>query len=314
MSINRKKDIFADEIKRPVQVEVNLSIPSLLSKGKEFMIEFNYDKAIESFEKVLQLDENNTETMDLLSECLLEQGQIERAYELLQKSIKISPTNSYIKWFTLAELSKGQESITYYLKGIDLLKKEESTDDNRWQLSSAYCAILDVFHNELDDYDGFIEAYESYVNEGLKICNENPEIWYHGADIKLAINDIDNGLYYLKCCMKAISNLDENNVPSIEIYDKISKLCIEYKQYNLAIDLLNQMIHLDDSIFETWYLLGLCYMKNNQFNEAKISWLRTKEIINSLKQLNLITNENDYGISDKLKIINDFLTTTSSNE
>lgn len=67
---------------------------------------------------------NDHLVVDGYTELLIQFGEIEKAAEMIQKSIALNPNKEGRKYFNLAEMLKGQEALDVYEKGIQVLKSD----------------------------------------------------------------------------------------------------------------------------------------------------------------------------------------------
>lgn len=120
----------------------------------------DFDEAIELYKKALQLEPANTNTMDALADLLLQVGDVDAAFELLQRSTTLAPETNGIKWMYLAQLLRGEESVQAYQKGIRLLthqltlsqsnpEAEQQCKSIVKEIVSAYCGISEIYMTDL---------------------------------------------------------------------------------------------------------------------------------------------------------------------
>ena len=87
------------------------------------------------------------------------------------RSITVAPDTGYSKYLSLAQLMDGEEALSLYNKGIQLILKEQQTgiskkedeaedettkskaDKLRKELSNSYCAVAELFMTDLCDAD-----------------------------------------------------------------------------------------------------------------------------------------------------------------
>lgn len=119
------------------------------------------------------------------------------------------------------------------------------------------------------------------------LCDFNKAYFYWNESIK--VSKINN---------KAMNYIDDLNGEEfkelLSIYNN-SIESIKNKRYEESIILLEKVIKLDKNLIEPYYIIGLCYIELNKYNE-------------SLKYLNLVS-ERDKDNSKYLKCINDIKNT-----
>jgi tetratricopeptide (TPR) repeat protein len=91
--------------------------------------EFQLEKAVDLYFRALQLNPQNCELMDTVSDILMQLGRVDEAYNLLEQSIKLAPAANGVKWMLYAQLNRGEGAVMAYNEGIKLFTKviEEMT-------------------------------------------------------------------------------------------------------------------------------------------------------------------------------------------
>lgn len=144
-------------------------------KGREFLDTNDTEACLKYIlpilEKQNQIDEfqsaetNNLliETLQIAGEALLEQGNPQEAYSLLQKAAAADPTGEkggFEKFLWLGQLTGSREGLEFYQKGIDCLKRDINqagtaridTSEIRFKrkkLSDAFCAMIEIWMTDL---------------------------------------------------------------------------------------------------------------------------------------------------------------------
>lgn len=108
------------------------SVQDLIEKGNAALLRVEPDVAYDFFKKAYEISGNDTNIMDMLADVSLQIGEHDFALELLLKSTGSAPNENPHKWFYLAQLHNGMESIQYYQTGINLLNnnKDKATEPN----------------------------------------------------------------------------------------------------------------------------------------------------------------------------------------
>ena len=94
---------------------------------------------------------------------------------------------------SLAQLFDGQQSLQLYQQGIAIITKRKSKAENSTEnqpdlsrdLSSAFCAIADLFMTDLcDDPEAEVQCTKA-IEEAIKNEENNPEAWQTKARLEL---------------------------------------------------------------------------------------------------------------------------------
>ena len=229
--------VLSDDVDEKTTVEVISSIADL-----HFLLK-NYDRAIEQYEKVLEIDKNHEHSQNKLYEIHFLLKEYEKALNLIQKIcensrkpldfvkyfsvlLKLGRANEILKIYEgLDEELKGDPDILYIISLLDEKNKKEILK-KVVELSPTFCeAKFDlalIYFNE-EDY----KNSEKLTDEILKIKK-------------------DPMSYYYKALMQ-----------------------VKRKDFFAAIDNFHLAIKLSKGIFQEFYLeLAKAYMDVNWFDEA----------------------------------------------
>ena len=86
-------------------------------------------------------------------------GKVEQAKQCLGRAITVLPNQGHAKYFSLAQLFSGQESLDIYKQGILILQdvlSQLDMDSNeakeaRKELSNSFCAVSELYMTDLCD-------------------------------------------------------------------------------------------------------------------------------------------------------------------
>ena len=123
------------------------SIDDILNQAERFIEEYNYDMAQKFLERALEINSDHPRALEMTASLLIEvtclefvkmsikrfyiflisfsiqAGQIEQAKQCLGRAITVLPNEGYAKYFSLAQLFSGQESLDIYKQGILILQE-----------------------------------------------------------------------------------------------------------------------------------------------------------------------------------------------
>lgn len=121
-----------------------------ITKAKEYVAEKNYVKALNFFDRALELKEDDVETRLQMVEIFLSMEEEKKAISMLHEIISIDPlsTEAYEKLIDLYEESEDYEAI--------LKLKADITDDALLELFSSYEVLPPAFRQEPGEYAEYI--------------------------------------------------------------------------------------------------------------------------------------------------------------
>lgn len=79
------------------KTEKTLTAEELLSLGEKYLIEMNYEQAIVSFTKLIEIDPKNPRGYTGLSDAYIGNGELDKALEVLKQGLELISDNSDIK-------------------------------------------------------------------------------------------------------------------------------------------------------------------------------------------------------------------------
>jgi tetratricopeptide (TPR) repeat protein len=197
-----------------------------------------YDDAIKSYDKVIEIEPRNVEAHYSKGHILGQLGKYDEAIRCFDKAIEIEPRNvdaRIAKGLDLDKLHKHEEAIIYYDKALEI------KPDNAiaWFAKGLALHYLKRFN----------EAVNSY-NRAIDIKPPNADVWNKKG---LALNAL--GEYYeaIKCYDIVIQMEPKNAAPLI---DK-GKALLNVGKYDEAIRCFDKAIEIDPEDPTAWYNKGV---------------------------------------------------------
>ncbi|XP_023222374.1 probable assembly chaperone of rpl4 [Centruroides sculpturatus] len=303
VTVKKKKKKKSKKCNKPDKVQ---STEKLLKQAQLHIDRFEYEEAARCLKKILCCEPNNLEALDSLAGLFIETRDFDQAHNLLLKIIELRPDGGYGSYFTLAQISEGEESLHYYKRGIQILERllcdeGQSTEVKnheslRKDLTEAYCSIAEIYMTDLCDDDNAEEQCRFHINKSLECGPEFPEGHQCLASFLLILQKKEESKeavtkslsFWLPRYRAAREGQTENSddEPFLVNYDfriNTCKILIELEMYDEASEILDGLIEENDSVLETWYLLGLlnysrgeAYWENARYYFKKA--LKLKEI------------------------------------
>mmetsp|Transcript_37181 Transcript_37181/g.44942 ORF Transcript_37181/g.44942 Transcript_37181/m.44942 type:complete len:433 (-) Transcript_37181:1314-2612(-) len=259
--------------KVPVQTP---SAPSLARKAKMLAEKGQTEAALRLYVKVLELQPEDTIVMDAGAELLAELGDAEGARELLTRSIELEPRSSHGKYVLLGHLEHGTIAIQTFENALEILNLEldrlneagskgntevpEKRREVKRKMSSVMAAIAKVYLTDCFMETNSQTLCEHLLDQALLYDADNPEACQALADLRMSQNRRGEALVLCRRTVDVCNNLDEGLAPSYDFRCVTARLLVELSQYELAVDLLEDLAQEDSEDTEVMYLLGLCYM------------------------------------------------------
>ncbi|GFT72089.1 probable assembly chaperone of rpl4 [Nephila pilipes] len=271
--------------------EQNLNV--LIEEAESAIDSFSYDEAAQKLKDVLKCDSNHLKALEMLAGIYIEQSDWDEAANLLKKCIIISPDTGYSKYFSMGQLTGGEESLTYYQKGIQVLQKELENCENVRpseevdskilikNLSDAYCSVAEIFMTDCCDAENAEQQCYSAIQNAIQSNTSNPEAYQCLANFHLVKEQFEEAEEAIEKSLAlwlphheelrdadtqaAFKNI-EILIPSYDSRIQTSKMLIELKMFEKATNILDGLVEEDDEVPEVWYLLGwMNYMQGHEY-------------------------------------------------
>lgn len=268
-------------------------VSDLISQMESCMNELQYEQAKELGEKALKMEPENMKVLDLLSGLLLEMGDAANAFELLQKVVHLEPDQGFRKYLSLGQLTGGKESLAYYDKGVHILcnllqaqqtpaaatAEEQSETSLKRALSSAYCAMAEIYMTDCCDEEEAEAQCADLVQKSVQADPTNPEAYQVQASYLLVKQEHEEakeamqrslGLWLPQHerLLEGAATEDPVEVCPLSYSSRVNgaKLLIELEMLDEANTVLDGLIEEDDEVVDVWYLLGwLNYLRGAEY-------------------------------------------------
>ncbi|KAK8831421.1 hypothetical protein WA577_000508 [Blastocystis sp. JDR] len=141
---------------RPAAPPAIKDTATLIKKAQDCIDKLDPQGALIFLREALALEPENIQVIDLTASTMMDAGDDENAFPLLVKSAQMDPEHNFEKWMYLGQLQSGNDAVTCYRKGIQILETELSAmpegDDKKMllnRLCGAYCSIGELYMTDL---------------------------------------------------------------------------------------------------------------------------------------------------------------------
>jgi len=257
------------------------SIDDILNQAEQSIEEYNYEMAQKFLERALEINSDHPRALEMTASLLLEAGKVEQAKQCLGRAITVLPNQGHAKYFSLAQLFSGQESLDIYKQGILILQdvlSQLDMDSNeakeaRKELSNSFCAVSELYMTDLCDKEEAEAECSRCVEKATETDPSNPEAWQTRARLHIIKSEFKEGRdalnksldLWLPAYMAVLDNRPQeaSNFDPIEVCPLLfttrlstARMLIELEEWEKATNVLNGLIEEDDEIVDPWYLLG----------------------------------------------------------
>ncbi|QDZ25082.1 hypothetical protein A3770_15p76000 [Chloropicon primus] len=270
----------------------------VLAKARKLADYGDSEKALKLLIGLLESQPECTGALDLAAEVLLETGDYLGAKELVLRSIQINPKENEVKYVLLGQLEHGREAIDAFKKGYDVLvsqyqslkvgsteagklAKEAASRREALQLkmssvltSIAKVYLVDCFHEEKAEL-----LCEETIDQALLYDPNNPEAVQALADLRLSQHRKGEALSLVQRTLDLCAKV---GTASYDFRAVTARLLVELSKYDVAINILKDLVSEDEEDTEVWYLLGLCYALTGDGTRSKAALTKAKSIIETV--------------------------------
>lgn len=271
------------------------TVDQLLEKTTECIENFDFSMARVFCQRALDIEPANLTILDMLGNIYAELGDAEKAKQVFLKAVELCPEEGHSKYMYLGQIHTGIEAVQYFSKGIELMLNAmdkhaneacafgaaafpSECDVTTKDVSVAFCSIAEIFFTDLCMEEGAADRCKEAIDKALHYDEHNPEALQLMASYLFSIEKTEEGRGYLKKSVsswlpslqkeeessaRAGNDMDEeeedqtkSNIPPYESRITTGKLLIEAEEYEMATEVLEDLLEEDDEVVQVWYLLG----------------------------------------------------------
>jgi tetratricopeptide (TPR) repeat protein len=211
----------------------------------------SYDEAIETYSKLIDLDEKSAVAYNSRALCYRNQGDFEKSLEDYDKAIEIDPTNYshyFGKYYLLLETGDEAAANEILLKASEL---EAKTSADQYNIAKVHF------------YQGDYETALSELNEGFK--NGFKEAYYYIGEVYRMKKDYPKAIYYYDIF------INEGEIMTPNVFNQIAACLIKSGDFTKALTYLEKGIAYNNA--KTMQILKkneiVAYEGLGEFSKAK---------------------------------------------
>jgi tetratricopeptide (TPR) repeat protein len=235
-----------------VAERVETSNPDLfLTKGSALNLLGDVERAIEAFEKALDMDlDEEDETLYNIGVSFGQAGEHQLAIEYLERAIQHNPKNEMVLYelgYFCDREGLFDKSIEYYNRYLDIDPFNHSVWYN-----------LGITFNRLEQYDKAIDAYDF----ALALNDEFIHALFNKANALANSNRYNEAI----ACYNEYLELDKEND---DAYCYLAECYLNLELYNLALVNYQKALRLNKENAAAWYGSGLIMWSEGQLAESR---------------------------------------------
>ncbi|KAL9617248.1 MAG: hypothetical protein Q9160_007929 [Pyrenula sp. 1 TL-2023] len=236
----------------------------------------------------------------LLAQIFLDLGASDEAYRQYLAAIEIDSNGENVgaePFLWLAQLCEegGQESISWFEKGLTILREEivkleatalarddlvEVLSEKKQKMVDSLCGMAEVYMTDLSLEPTAESKCEAFVTEALLLNPDSSTALQTLANVRISQLRYDEARSALQRSMASWCDAPSelNNLPEFSSRISLSRLLMEVEMEGEALAVLERLVQEEDQSVEAWYLGGWCQYLQSQkgidVKSAATEWLR----------------------------------------
>ncbi|KAG5646897.1 hypothetical protein DXG03_001973 [Asterophora parasitica] len=241
-----------------------MSLSGLTQVAGIFRIKEDYPRAVEYFQRVLTLAEDNGEVWSALGHCYLMQDDLQKAYSAYQQALYLlpNPKEDPKLWYGIGILYDRYGSLDHAEEAFSSVLRMDGELD--FDKSNEILFRLGIIYKQQCKYDESLACFD-------RILRSPPSPLAH-ADIWFQIGHVYEQQKDHSRAKDAYERVVADNPGHAKVLQQLGWLYHQdgtnFQNQDLAIQYLTKSLEADPSDAQSWYLLGRAYMAGQKYNKA----------------------------------------------
>ncbi|KAF9099313.1 glucose repression mediator protein [Mortierella sp. AD031] len=221
----------------------------------------NFPKAAENFQRILAIDNASGEVWGSLGHCYLMMDELQKAYTAYQNALHHLPNPKDSKlWYGIGILYDRYGSVEHAEEAFSAVMRM----DPKYEKANEIYFRLGIIYKGQQKYAQSLECFRYILHTPPRPLTE--------ADIWFQIGHVHEQLKEYTAAKEAYERVLAENPNHAKVLQQLGWL---YHQENAAfvnqdqaINFLTRSIETDNTDPQSWYLMGRCYMAQQNYNKA----------------------------------------------
>ncbi len=279
----------------------------LLARAFNYHHTGDFEMARRFYCRCIELEPDNFDVQVVYGEFLAEVGDVEEAKQIFADVCArgrdaVNPS----VMLSLAQLQSGKDAVATFEQGIVRLQQllqagNGDSGELKSRIASAYCRVAEVYMTDLCFEPNAEQVCEASAKKALEYGGaDNIEALYCAASVSLSQCKKNSAKEYIikaASVLERSAEMDQEEVNDFDItYDlqlNVAKTLIEVGEPSKANSILERLLLVNDTDIELLFVTGICYNAIQEFGTAKQYLVKSKDVINKLKN-----SGEDYGGMD----------------
>ncbi|KAK6702616.1 hypothetical protein SNK04_012515 [Fusarium graminearum] len=256
----RNPDEAMQAYERALQANPN-STPAMnaigvLLKGREA-----FEKALEFFRAIVQLDQNNGEAWGNLGHCYLMTENLQKAYDAYQQAlVNLRDPKDPMLWYGIGILYDRYGSYDYAEEAFSQVMNIQPD----FEKANEIYFRLGIIYKQQNKWNQSLDCFKYIVNSPPGPLTQE-DIWFQIGHVHEQQKDFDSA----KAAYQRVLDHSPNHAKVLQqlgwLHHQQSNT---YESQDRAIQYLEKSVNADNQDAQSWYLLGRCYMSQQKYPKA----------------------------------------------
>ncbi|KAL6855180.1 glucose repression mediator protein [Amphichorda felina] len=228
----------------------------MLLKGREA-----YDKALEFFRAIVQIEPGNGEAWGNLGHCYLMSEMLQKAYDAYQQAlVNLRDAKDPMLWYGIGILYDRYGSYEYAEEAFSQVMQIQPDFDKANEIYFR----LGIIYKQQSKYANSLECFKYIVNSPPAPLSQD-DIWFQIGHVHEQQKDFE-------AAKNAYNRVLDNTPNHAKVLQQLGWLHHQqsnaYEVQERAIQYLEKSVGADQTDAQSWYLLGRCYMSQQKYPKA----------------------------------------------
>ncbi|KAH9949448.1 TPR-like protein [Amylocystis lapponica] len=239
-----------------------LSLPGLTQVASIARVNENYSKAVDYFQRVIGMQQDNGEVWSALGHCYLMQDDLQKAYAAYQQALYLlpNPKEDPKLWYGIGILYDRYGSLDHAEEAFASVLKMDKDFDK----ANEILFRLGIIYKQQGKYMESLECFD-------RILRNPPNPLAH-ADIWFQIGHVYEQQRDHVRARDAYERVVADNPSHAKVLQQLGWLYHQdgsvFQSQEHAIHYLTKSLEADSTDAQSWYLLGRAYMAGQKYNKA----------------------------------------------
>eukprot|EP01114_Cavostelium_apophysatum_P002663 TRINITY_DN1235_c0_g1_i4.p1 TRINITY_DN1235_c0_g1~~TRINITY_DN1235_c0_g1_i4.p1 ORF type:complete len:677 (-),score=191.42 TRINITY_DN1235_c0_g1_i4:966-2996(-) len=219
-----------------------------------------YPKAVEFFQRILNIENNNGEIWGALGHCYLMMDDLQKAYTAYQQALYHLPNPKDPNlWYGIGILYDRYGSFEHAEEAFTAVLKM----DPKFEKSNEIYFRLGIIYKQQLKYDQALECFRYILAKPPRPLTQG-DIYFQIGHVYELQKDFNSA----KESYEKVLKETPNHAKALQQLGWLYHSNTSIGHQDVAINYLMRSIDTDPNDGQTWYLLGRCYMAQQQYRKA----------------------------------------------